>query len=124
VARLLAEMTAGRRAKQEYPKAEIKATSDKFEVLREKWASQEGMKSRIGVLVSRMNAHHANTEVINEEFMSAMKASHERIEVLTDVNVKKMVSCVQKFDTNQERIETKMEACVGVELETAGTPED
>jgi hypothetical protein len=41
-----------------------------------------------------MDAHHVKTEVSNEELMSAMKASHERIEALMDVSLKKTEPCV------------------------------
>jgi hypothetical protein len=46
-----------------------------------------------------MDAHHAKTDVDNEELMSAMKASQERIETLMDVSLKKMEPCVEKFET-------------------------
>jgi hypothetical protein len=42
--RLLAEMKAEIKANHERLEAKLKDISDKFEILREKWASQEGIK--------------------------------------------------------------------------------
>jgi hypothetical protein len=57
--------------------------------------------------------------------MAAMKASQERLESLMNVSLETTEDCLEKTVANQEKVETKMEACVEeMEVETIETPED
>jgi hypothetical protein len=72
-------------------KAEIKANNEKFGVLR-------------STLVSGMDAHHAKTEVNNEELMVAMLVSREIIEALMDVSLETTEGCREKIEANQQKV--------------------
>jgi multidrug resistance efflux pump len=114
-------MKAEIRANRERLEAKIETISEKLEVLREKWARQKEIKPEIGAPVSRIVIHQAKTDANNEESMVAMKASHERIEAMMDVSLGKTEPCVEKFEANQEKVETKMEACLEeVQVEVVG----
>jgi hypothetical protein len=57
--------------------------------------------------------------------MATMKASHERIDAMRDVSLEMTEACLEKTEVNQEKVETKMEACLEEEeVETIGALEN
>jgi hypothetical protein len=67
-----------------------------------------------GTLVSRMDDHQAETEANHEEWITAIKASQERMEALMDVSLEITESCLEKIEADQGKVEIKMEACLEV----------
>jgi hypothetical protein len=67
------------------------ARSEKFQVFRENmWTSQEETKTRIGVLVPRLDIHKARTETTPEEIKAKMNKNREKLKAVIRVGQKEM----------------------------------
>jgi hypothetical protein len=67
------------KTKQERVRAKIKVNNEKFDFIRESmWISLDDMKTRIHVLVSRLDIHQARTESIQEGMKDKVKRIKKR----------------------------------------------